>query len=443
MRCFKEGLRQLSAFRQGGLRPLSTLSEKIDAANKKALDRIYAADLVLTDVVPAKDVVPALATGAKTVLVAGPPVSWDDMCGAQRGAVKGAIMLEGWAKDHTEAEAMCAAGDVQIEPNHHHKSCGPMAGTITANFPVYVVENKAFGNYAISRAADLAQQFGDHTNLEDVRWWKNGVAPHLSKGLQHMGGMSMIPMLQMAQAMGDENHNHNNALTALFVNKLAISMLEAGVDRDELVEVLKWYSPDQWATGSGVRACLGLAMACAKASLDPIIGLEYSTLLSCMNRNGHEFGIRVAGLGEEWFVAPAPLPDGKYFGNYTKADSGRDMGDSAITETLGWGSFILAGAPYFLNNLPVDLAGARRIMDENSQLMIDRSPVYPVHALGHGAPTGLDLRRVLDTGIEPWINTGITHRDEGHRVIGRGLVQAPMECFEKAAEAFSTKYGGL
>jgi len=316
-----------------------------------------------------------------------------------------------------------------------------MAGTISPSFPIYVVENKKFGNKGYSRAADLAQQFGDFNNIQDIQWWRDGVAPHLSTAIKRLGGLNMNFLLKMSQEMGDESHNRNCALTSLFVNSISIGMIEAGVPKEDMLKILRWFHADTWGKGSGVRAVLGLAMACAKATLDPVIGIDYSTIASCMCRNGHEFGLRVAGLGTQWFTAPAPIPDGKYFPPYSKADSGRDMGDSAITETAGWGSFILTSAPGFLSSLPAGIEQANRINKENGTLTLGKNPAYPVPVNNfEGCPTGVDIRRVVGNKCEPWINTGITHKDGGHRVIGRGLVRAPLEAFQKAVTAFSAKY---
>eukprot|EP01102_Stenamoeba_stenopodia_P017190 TRINITY_DN6128_c0_g1_i1.p1 TRINITY_DN6128_c0_g1~~TRINITY_DN6128_c0_g1_i1.p1 ORF type:complete len:460 (+),score=121.04 TRINITY_DN6128_c0_g1_i1:11-1390(+) len=426
----------------GGVRHFSAvgLKDAIDKGNAEFLDKVFKADLVLKDIVPAREIIPALAN-QKLVLVSGPPVTWKNICGAQKGAVQGIIMFEGWAKTPEEAYALAEKGEVKIEPNHHHGACGPMAGTISPSFPIYVVENKTFGNLAFSRPADLAQQFGDYKNLEDVKWWRDGVAPSLSKGLRKLGGLPLIPLLKEAQEQGDESHNRNNAFTSLFVNYLAIGMIDAGVPKETLLPILRWYAPDTWAKGSGVRACLGLVMAAAKATLDPTIGVKNSTLLSCMARNGHEFGIRVAGTGTEWFTAPSPIPQGKFFPPYKQEDAGRDMGDSAITEAAGWGSFILAASMGFLKSLPVDAAGSIRITKENAQVCHGKSPVYSIPLFDfEGAPAGVDFRRVIKLNIEPWINTGITHKDAGHRVIGRGLVRAPIEAFNKALTSFSKKH---
>jgi hypothetical protein len=426
-------------------RTYATLNDKIEAANAEVIKRMNSADLHLVDVRPAGEVIPALGDKKrKLVLVSGPPVNWKNMCNAQKGAVQGVIVFEGWAKTPEEAFKMCERGEVQFEPNHHHNSCGPMAGTITPSFPVFVVENRTFKHTVFCRPADLAQQFGDYNNIKDIIWWRDGVAPYLSQGLRKRGPVALVPAIAKALEMGDEAHNRNDALGALLSNEFALGMLQAGVPNDKIIPVLEWFNYQNWGTGSGIRAFLGIVMTAAKAILDPTMGVEFSTIVSCMTRNGTDFGIRVAGLGDQWFTAPSPVPEGRFFGNYSQKDVGRDMGDSAITEAAGFGAYILQGAPGFIKGLPADYKKITQITEENLQVTTARSSLFPIPVFDFaGAPIGVDIRKVIKNNFEPWIDTGITHKDSGHRVIGRGFSRAPMEAFQKAHKAFEAKYGKL
>jgi len=266
----------------------------------------------------------------------------------------------------------------------------------------------------------------------------------LGQAIRKRGGIHLIPAMQKALEMGDEAHNRNDALTALLSNEFAIGMLEAGVPNDKIIAILDWFNYKNWATGSGIRAFLGIVMTAAKGILDPIIGIEYSTIVSCMSRNGADFGLRVSGLGKEWFTAPSPYPEGHFYGKYTQKDVGRDMGDSAITEAAGFGAFILQGAPGFIKGLPADYKKITKITQENLQVTTARSKLFPIPVFDFaGAPIGIDIRKVIKNKFEPWIDTGITHKDAGHRVIGRGFSRAPMLAFEKAYAAFEQKYGKL
>ncbi len=411
------------------------LKEKIEAANEEAARRLNAADPVLVDIAPAGEVVPGL--GERMVFHSGPPIDWARMCGAQRGSMIGAVLYEGWAKGPEEAARLLEGGSVRFEPNHHHQAVGPMAGTISPSMPVWVVENRAFGNRAFCRQVEGRQQFGEYSEgaLEGLRKWRDVWAPALRKGLRHRGGLELKPIIAKALQMGDELHNRPVAASSLFANALSAPMVEAGVGRDELLATLGY-------TAGHELLFLGLSMAAGKASADPARGISHSTVVAAMARNGTEFGIRVSGLGEEWFTAPSPRVKGLYLPGYSEKDAGLDMGDSAITETVGWGGFVLAGATGILSFVGGEPDEAIAYSREMRQITVTASTSYRMPILGfQGTALGIDIRKVVQTGISPIIDTAIAHKDPGHPIIGAGLLRAPLECFQKALKAFAQKYG--
>ena len=350
---------------------VTDIREKITAANTEVVNRLAAANPALIDILPAGQVVPGLED--RMVLHSGPPVEWRNMCGAQRGAVTAMVIFEGWADSPEEAANLVASGQIALSPNHHHDAVGPMAGTITKSLPVYVVENQAFGNRAYCRLVEDRQQFGDYSDeaIHDLRMWRDVWAPSLAKGITHSGGLSLKPIITKALQMGDELHNRPNAATSLFAGAMSVPMIEAGVSKDDLVSTLSY------VTGHDLLF-LGLAMASAKSATDSAVGVEHSTVVTVMARNGYEFGIRVSGLGDQWFTAPAPKADGLYLPGYGEADGGNDMGDSAITETVGWGGFVLGGATGILNlvgGTPEQALGYSREMRD---ITVALSPDYPI-----------------------------------------------------------------
>ncbi len=409
---------------------MSSLRESIDAANEAAVERMVAADPVLVDVARAEEVIPGLS--GRTVLHAGPPIGWQRMCGAQRGAVLGMVLFEGWAEDADGAAAMLERGEIALAPNHHHGAVGPMAGTISPSLPVFVVENRAHGNRAFCRQVERRQQFGDYSDeaLGALRMWRDVWAPSIAAGLRQMGGLGLRTMIAKALQMGDELHNRQVAASSLFANAMAVPMIKSGLPADRLIGTLAYLANHE-------VFFLSMAMAAGKATADAASGIEPSTVVTAMARNGTEFGIRVSGLGDEWFTAPAPRIDGLYFPGYGEKDAGLDMGDSAITETVGWGGFVLGGAPGILNLVGGTPEQAMRYSAEMREIAVGSHAVYRIPAFGfEGAPVGIDIRKVVRTGIAPIIDTAIAHKDPGHPMIGAGLVRAPMECFEKALEAF-------
>jgi hypothetical protein len=414
---------------------VTDIREKIAAANTEVVNKLAAANPVLVDIRPAGEVVPGLKD--RMILHSGPPVDWQNMCGAQRGAVMAMAIFEGWADTPDEAADLVASGQISLSPNHHHDAVGPMAGTITKSLPVYVVENQASGNRAYCRLVEDRQQFGDYSDeaINDLRTWRDVWAPSLAKGVTHIGGLSLKPIITKALQMGDELHNRPNAATSLFAGAVSVPMIEAGVSKDDLISTLSY------VTGHDLLF-LGLAMASAKSAADSAVGIEYSTVVTAMARNGTEFGIRVSSLGDQWFTAPAPKADGLYMPGYGEADGGQDMGDSAITETVGWGGFVLGGAPGILPLVGGTPEEALAYSREMREITVALSPDYLIPALGfQGTAVGIDIRKVVQTGILPIIDTAIAHIEPGHAIIGAGLVRPPLECFQQALRAFAGKYG--
>jgi hypothetical protein len=393
-----------------------------------------AGDPVLIDLAPAGEVIPGLTD--RKVLHAGPPIEWSNMSGAQRGSMIGALLFEEWAQSPDEAESMLERGEITFEPNHHHQAVGPMAGTITPSMWVFVVENRAFGNRAFCRQVEGRQQFGEFGKdaLESLERWRDIWAPTIRAGIHHMGGLSLKPILAQALFMGDELHNRPNAGSSLFAAAMAAPMVEAGLSEKELV-------PTMQLLAGHPLFFLGLSMASAKAIADPAHGIDYSTVVTAMARNGTEFGIRVSGLGDEWFTAAAPVVEGLFLPGYRAQDAGRDIGDSAITETVGWGGFVLGGAPSILNLVGGTPEEALVYSREMRQITAATSPDYRIPALSfEGTALAIDIRKVIRTNILPIIDTAIAHKEPGHPIIGAGMVRPPVECFEKALKRFGEKH---
>lgn len=415
-----------------------TLKSKIEAANKEVVSRLQKGTLILEDIVPAQEVIPFLAKNKKSFLHAGPPVTWDRMCNAMKGSAVGMILMEGWAQNAEQALAMMASGEIVWAANNDHCSVGPMSGIITPSYPVYVVHNTAFGNKSYSRPADLHQQFGNYHKIEAVKAWRNVVGPALRKGLKAVGPIDLYPMLQQALESGDELHNRVNSFTMLLAAQLAIGMVKAELPKQEQIDTLNFVYND----ANGCRLTLGLAMACGQAILNPGLGVEYSTILSCMARNGTDWGIRVMSSHPQWYTAPAPTCH-KYFlfPPYTREDFGNDMGDSVITETAGWGAFLSGNSLALAHNVGITVEEAFEGQKFNLDYCVSRNEKLSVPSFAYSkAPLGLDLRQVIKRGRPFLINTGIAHKEMGHSVVARGLLWPPMDAFQSAAQAWCKKY---
>jgi Protein of unknown function (DUF1116) len=410
----------------------------IDAANEQALQRIYTARPYLVAVRPARELLPQL--GGDTILHAGPPVAWEAMCGPMQGAMLGAVQYEGWAADLHAAQALVASGRIHLQPCHSLSAVGPMTGVITPSMPLMVVENREHGNHAyctLNEGLGKVLRFGanDANVLERLRWLQQTVAPALHTVLQRLGGIDLRVMMAQALSMGDEMHQRNVAGTALLGQALLPHLVRTVPAPEPLGAIA------EYLTGNA-QFFLNVAMAAAKVTMDTAVGLPGCTLVTAMARNGTEFGIRLSALGERWFTAPAPMPQGLYFPGFSATDANPDMGDSAIVETLGLGAFAMSASPAVAQFLGVGgWAEARRYTEKMLEITAGRHPHLLLPTFDDlGVPSGIDVRKVVETAIVPWINTGIAHRQAGIGQIGAGVVQAPLECFVQALDAFATAY---
>lgn len=403
------------------------------AANAAAIAAVHAVRPQLVAVRPARDVIPALRDG-RALLHAGPPIAVERMCEPMMGALIGATLVEGWAADPDEARRLLLSGAVALSPCHHAGAVGPMAGVITPTMPVLVVEDGARQAFSsLNEGLGKVLRFGAYSDevIARLRWMREILGPTLDAALRSHGPMDATALISQALTMGDEGHNRVVAATSLLTRRLAPT-LAGGPHGVEVLEFLA--GNDHFA--------LNLSMASAKLSMDAAAGFPDSTLVTAMARNGVEFGLRMAGTGDEWFTAPVGPADGLFFPGYGIEDANPDLGDSAITETLGLGGFAMATSPAitrFVGGTPDDALATTRSM---RRITLAPHPAFALPSLGFsGTPSGIDALRVLDTGVLPVINTGIAHRKAGIGQIGAGIVTAPGEVFVEAVRALARRRG--
>ena len=408
----------------------------IEAVNGRAVQRMLEGEPVLVDVMPAAQAIPALADG-RTILHAGPPIEWERMCGPMRGAICGAIVLEGWAGDLDGAETLAAGGGVRLRPNHDFDAVGPMTGLTTRSMPVLVVENRRFGNRAyctINEGLGKVMRFGgnDAEVLRRLGWLRDTLGPLLGRALRAAGGVPLKPLIARGLSMGDEMHQRNVACTGLLLREIAPWLARTEQDTVRLAEALAFIAGND-------QFFLNIAMALGKAMTDPARNIAGSSIVTAMCRNGTDFGIRVSGTGDAWFTAPVEMPVGLYFPGFTAADANPDMGDSAIVETIGLGGFAMAAAPAVVGFVGVgSAADAAEFTRAMGEITFGQNREWTVPALDFaGVPTGIDVRLVAETGIAPTINTGIAHKQPGVGQVGAGVVRAPMACFIEAVRALA------
>jgi len=393
---------------------------------------------VLVGLGKALDVIPGMREDL--LLHAGPPITWERASGPMRGAITGALILEGKAGDESDARELVESGQIKLEPCHHHQAVGPMAGVTSPSMSVYILENLTHGNKSYSNLNEgygKVLRYGAYSEevLDRLRWMEEVMAPVLADAIEASGGIDIRALLAEALHMGDEGHNRNKAGSILYTTKLAPSIAKVAPSPDVAAQVLK-------TLGDNALSVLNPVMAACKGMVDAAHGIEGSTIVTTMARNGTDFGIRVSGLGDRWFTAPVAVPQGLYFPGFRAEDASGDIGDSTITETAGIGGFAMASAPAivtFVSGTPKDALNATLEMYEITYAEHKYFTMPPLDF--RGTPTGIDIRKVVEKGITPRVNTGIAHKEAGVGQVGAGLVRPPMAMFEAALVTFATEYG--
>jgi hypothetical protein len=404
----------------------------IEAANTEAVTRIMQGRPMLIGMGIAREVIPGYHD--RLILHAGPPITWERMCGPQKGAVMGALVYEGLAKEEQEAAELAASGEIEFAPCHHYHAVGPMAGIISPSMPVFIIKNETFGNLAYATQNEglgRVLRYGAYGPdvYERLRWMEEVLYPTLKAAIESIeGGIDLRALISQALHMGDECHNRNRAGTSLFLRAITPAIIRTCPDRERAAQVFEFIEGND-------HFFLNLSMPAGKAMLEPAEGIEGATVLTVMARNGTDFGIRMAGEPDRWFVAPAGMVQGLYLPGFTEEDANPDIGDSTITETAGFGGFAMAAAPAiarFVGGTPQDAVEATLEMYE---ICYAEHEQFTIPALGfRGTPLGIDVRRVAETGILPRLNTGIAHKEPGIGMVGAGVLRAPQKCF---AEAFA------
>jgi hypothetical protein len=404
----------------------------IDEANTEAIKRIMAGRPMIVGLDIARNVIPDMTD--HTLLHAGPPITWDRMCGPMRGAVMGALVYEGLAQNPDEAAQLAASGSITFDPCHHHHAVGPMAGVISPSMPVWIIENAEFGNRAYATLNEGLGKvlrygaYGDEVYTR-LRWMADVLYPTLADAVQLSGPIDLRGMIAQALHMGDECHNRNRAGTSLLIRALGPALARTCRDGERLAQVIEFINGND-------HFFLNLSMPAGKAILEPAENIPGSTIITVMARNGTDFGIRLSGDPSRWFVAPSGIVEGLYLPGFSAADANPDIGDSTITETAGYGGFAMAAAPAIARFIGGSAQDALNTTLEMYEICFGEHEHFTIPALEfRGTPVGMDIRYIAETGILPRINTGIAHKTPGIGMVGAGVLRAPESCFIEAFEA--------
>ena len=407
---------------------------KIEKANRKVMEIILAGTPRLVGLDIARNVIPGMTED--TILHAGPPITWDRMCGPMRGGVMAGLVYEGRATTIEEAEKLASSGKIKYAPCHEHAAVGPMAGIVTPSMPVMIIRNEKFGNTAFCTLNEGLGKvlrygaFGEEVTKR-LKWMETVLYPVLKAALERTGPIDLKNLIAQALHMGDEVHNRNRAGTSLLYRAIAPAVLATCANKDDAVAVLNFINGND-------HFFLNLSMPACKATLDAARNVKGSSIAVVMCRNGTDFGVQLAGTGDQWFTAPAEVPDALYFAGFTKDDANPDIGDSAITETGGLGGFAFAAAPAIVQFVGGAAADALRYTLSMYEITAGESRMYQIPALDfRGTPTGIDVRKVVEKNLVPVIDTGVAHKKAGVGQVGAGIVSAPMGPFAKAYDALA------
>jgi Protein of unknown function (DUF1116) len=419
---------------------------RITSANALATQRIIAARPLWEDIALRADAAWPAMKGTRLLLHAGPPVPWEAMCGPMQGAMIGAVLYEGWADTPEKAQRLLAGGEIEFAQCHDFKAVGPMTGIISASMPLIQVRCATHGNVAytnINEGIGRCLRFGANGPdvLRKLKWFEAVLAPVLKAAVRHefdkSGGIDLKAMQSQALLMGDEVHSRNAASTALFFMSLAVALAAPSahaLPQDHVHQTLDFVAKTS-------QFFLNYSMVSCKAIMDAAHGIPFSSVVTATARNGTETGLRVSGLGAQWFTAASDLPQGLFFPGFKPEDACPDIGDSAITETAGFGGCSFAASPALTLLAGGSVSDAVRYSREMYEITVTRNPGLSLPALDFaGAPCGIDVRKVVDSGIRPVVTTGIAHKEAGIGQIGAGIVRVPMACYATALSAMAQAF---
>ncbi|GLU46482.1 DUF1116 domain-containing protein [Nocardiopsis ansamitocini] len=402
-------------------------------ANATAVERVLAVRPQLVDVRPAGE---ALGMAPGTFYHAGPPITWERASGPLRGALMGAMVFEGVASTPEEAQQVLASGAVALDSCHHHAAVGPMAGVISPSMWVFELVDEASGRRAfcsLNEGLGKVLRYGAYGSevIERLRWMSAVLGPLLRDAVRAAGAIDIGAIIAQMLQMGDEGHNRNRSGTLMLLRELLPALITSGAPATDLAEAVRF-------VGGNDHFFLNLVMPAGKLMMDAGRDVPGSTLVVAMARNGTDFGIQVSGTGDTWFTGPAQTPEGLFLGAYGPDDANPDIGDSAITETCGIGGMAMATAPAIVRFVGGDVAFALATSRSMYEITLAENPAFQLPVLDfRGAPTGIDVARVVRTGILPQINTGMAGKVAGTGQVGAGLVNPPQECFAQALLALA------
>ena len=411
-----------------------SFAESVRFANQKAVNALISADPYWVDVKKAIDFLPGMT--AKTVLHSGPPISFTEMTDLHRHAMINAVLFERLAKTEAEAEAMILSGEIKIDSAFNYPTVGSGVGVISASVPLLICLDKTSGTLA--GAFPHEGRFGggfccwgvySEEIAENLRMIGAELLGPIARILRECGGFPLKEIISESLTMGDENHSSQSASDALFIRKFIPYALQC-VNSSDLLSYLS----------SAHRFFHNFCQSASRASILSAVGVQNSSMVVAAGGNGVEFGIQVAGLPGRWFTAPSPMIRGRYMTEGAREEDQLPwIGDSSIVECAGLGGLLSGASPTVCSYRGQSLADGIAITESMRKICIGENPAYRIPNLAFvPSPVGIDVLKVIESGILPVINGGMIDRNGGW--MGAGYARIPMACFEKAAKALRESF---
>jgi hypothetical protein len=412
------------------------MGSRIDGANREAVDRVLSAESTLLDIMPAGKAIPGFKNDL--ILHAGPPIAWEHMCVPQRMAISNLIVYEGLAETPEKAGLLVETGEVLIEPNHHYNNVSSMCGATSSSLPVFVVGNKTHGNVAFCCQGTDMTSYGDkYESVKEVDFVREVMAPVMKATIKEAGGINLKELLMNGLQMGDELHDRFDASLGVLSSWILPHIVKTDFPKETLAQVGEYFLSEQ-----GRWYCGNLMMGACKVMMDVARDIEHCTIVTAISRNGIECGVQVSGLGAQWFTGPADVIRGYTFPGYRPEDSTLDIGDSAMSETRGFGGTAAPASPVYARLVGEGFQDAVRHTRMMYEVSVAEDPQFRIPYLDFaGVPVGIDIRRVVETGTVPILNTAMAHKEGGHGMIGAGIAKVPIECFRESLRAFVERHG--
>ena len=403
------------------------IKEMIEQANQQAAEILTKGRPVWVDVQPAGEVIPGMTPD--TILIAGPPIAVEDIPAPVKNAICGALLYEQRAETAEEAWRLVTGGQIKVEAaQDHDAACGAAMAT-SASMPVCVVEDKVYGGKGFcgvhpgNKQNVLRWGFYNDEVQSDLVWFRDHYGPALGETVRRMGGIDLISVMSKTAGMGDENHNRQPAASMHMALQMIQTMM--GMEFAHRDEIVRQFAANDRFFLHVMMAGVESLTVCAKK-------IPLSTVMAGMGGNGVEFGIQLAGTGNRWYTAPAPVISGMFLKpTTTEADLLGYLGDSCVTEVYGLGGMSSIAGPAYARFTGATFAEAKDRTEKARAVSLGEHTFAPIPWDDYrGFPVGIDARKVVGYHILPISHGGSALKSGGQA--GAGAAELPLECFEKA-----------